>query len=180
MVYGFMRQSGGTATIYSEVGHGTMVRLYFPRSERSAVAGEPARAVALDAAAGGETVLVVEDRPDVRKMAVMALTQLGYKMIEAANAAEALAAIEAGNKIDLVFSDIVMPGTMSGLELAQEIRRRNLPVAILLTSGYASPQALREQAQAAGLPVIAKPYRLVELAEQVRAALRSKAKGAAS
>jgi PAS domain S-box-containing protein len=180
MVYGFMRQSGGTAKIYSEVGHGTTVRLYFPRSGTVAAAGEPERAAALDPATGGETVLVVEDRPDVRQVAVVALTRLGYKTIEAANAAEALAAVEAGNKIDLVFSDIVMPGKMSGLDLVREIRRRGLPVAVLLTSGYASPQALHEQAQAAGLPVLSKPFRFADLAEQVRAALRSKTKGSAS
>ena len=174
MVYGFMRQSGGTAKIYSEVGHGTTVRLYFPLSGAVPDAGTAVERGAPPTATDGETVLVVEDRADVRELAVTVLARLGYATIETQNAAEALAVIESGRRIDLVFSDIVMPGKMSGLDLAQEIRRRNLPIALLLTSGYASPQMLREQAQAAGLTVLSKPYRVADLADAISAALKAR------
>ena len=174
MVYGFTRQSGGTAKIYSEPGHGTTVRLYFPccADETAPAKAEPATEPT--APTGSETILVVEDRDDMRMVAVRVLTRLGYRTIEAANAADAIAAIERGERIDLVFTDIVMPGAMSGLDLAHEIRRRNLKLAMLLTSGYASPQTLRGEALAAGLQVIGKPYRAAELARAIREALESR------
>ena len=172
MVYGFMRESGGTVKIYSELGHGTTVRLYFPASDAELSA--PAEAQEESLPTGSETVLVAEDRVDVRAVAVAMLERLGYRVFEAATAQAALAVLDSGAKVDLVFSDIVMPGGMSGLELAQELRRRGVKTPILLTSGYASPQALREQAQKLGLPVIGKPYRIVDLAVRVRAMLDGK------
>jgi signal transduction histidine kinase len=177
MVYGFCRQSGGTATIYSEYGNGTTVRLYFPRVAATAEATTtPSPALPPK---GRETVLVVEDRSDVRAVAVGMLERLGYRTLQAEHAAAALELIERERGIDVVFTDIVMPGAMSGIELAQEIRRRGLALAVLLTSGYASPQALSDQARAAGLSVIATPYRIADLAEAIRAALDAR-RGAAA
>jgi len=170
MVYGFMRESSGTAKIYSEPGHGTTVRLYFPQTEADiTVETETDAAAALPT--GDEMVLVVEDRVDVRAVAVAVLERLGYRVLEADTVAAALAVLNSGAKIDLVFSDIVMPGGLSGLDLAQDIRKRGLKMPILLTSGYASPQVLREQAQKLGLPLIGKPYRVADLAARVRAVL---------
>jgi len=170
MVYGFMRESRGMAKIYSELGHGTTVRLYFPRTEE-AISTETGADGEIAIPTGTETVLVVEDRADMRAVAVAVLERLGYRTLEAETGAAALAVLNSGAGIDLVFSDIVMPGGMSGLDLAQEIRGRGLKTPILLTSGYASPQALRAQAQKMGLPLIGKPYRVVDLAAKVRAML---------
>jgi PAS domain S-box-containing protein len=170
MVYGFMRESNGTAKIYSELGHGTTVRLYFPRTEAELSAEDDDTAATI-LPTGDETVLVVEDRMDMRAIAVAVLERLGYRALEADTAAAALAVLNSGAKIDFVFSDIVMPGGMSGLDLAQEIRNRGVRAPILLTSGYASPQALREQAQKLGIPVLGKPYRVADLAAKVRAML---------
>lgn len=170
MVYGFMRESSGTVKIYSELGHGTTVRLYFPRTEAD-ISAETEIGAAADLPKGSEMVLVVEDRVDVRAVAVAVLERLGYRVLEADTVAAALAVLNSGAKIDLVFSDIVMPGGLSGLDLAQDIRRRGLKLPILLTSGYASPQVLREQAQKLGLPLIGKPYRVADLAAKVRAVL---------
>jgi PAS domain S-box-containing protein len=172
MVYGFMRESGGTVKIYSELGHGTTIRLYFPKTEAEADADVSAAAAA-DAVLprGSELVLVVEDRVDMRAVAVAALERLGYRVLEAENVASALAVLNSGAKIDLVFSDIVMPGGQTGLDLAKEIRQRGEKPPVLLTSGYASPQTLREQAQKLGLPLIGKPYRVADLAARVRAVL---------
>ncbi|MGE0272018.1 MAG: CHASE domain-containing protein [Alphaproteobacteria bacterium] len=173
MVYGFAKQSGGHVSIYSEVGHGTTVRLYFPAAKAAAASQPEIRAD--DGLQGGdETVLVVEDREDLRAIAVTALHRLGYRTLEANTAATALALIQGGAKPDLLFSDIVMPGGMSGLDLVQELRSLGIDIPVLITSGYASPQILRDQAQKLGLPTIGKPYRIAELAAKLRAALSRK------
>jgi two-component system, cell cycle sensor histidine kinase and response regulator CckA len=171
MVYGYMRQSGGAAKIYSELGHGTTVWLYFPVSAAGPDAAVPIAPEALPAPTGDETILVVEDRDDVRLVAIKMLTRLGYKTVIARDATEALAMIERGDAIHVLFTDVVMPGAMSGMDLAQEIRRQGHAVPVLLTSGYATPHTLRSQAQLAGLQVISKPYRASELAVAIRAAL---------
>ena len=124
-VYGFVKQSGGNATIYSELGHGTTVRLYLPRA-----GADPARTGA-DTAKGtseaaGETVLVVEDNPELRTLSLDRLKRLGYRVIEADSGPAALAVLETGAKIDLIFSDVVMPGGISGYQLAR-LAERALP-----------------------------------------------------
>jgi PAS domain S-box-containing protein len=179
MVHGFVKQSGGHASIYSEVGHGTTVRLYFPASKEADAAAPKGPAAEPAHAAGGETVLVVEDREDLRAAAVAMLRRLGYRTIEAGTGAAALAILEGGAKVDLVFTDIVMPGGMSGLDLVHEIRASGLKVPVVVTSGYASPHVLREQAQKLGLPTLAKPYRIAELAQKLRAALAARTGGGA-
>ncbi|MCK6451920.1 MAG: CHASE domain-containing protein [Alphaproteobacteria bacterium] len=176
MIYGFMRQSGGTAKIYSEVGQGTTVRLYFPAvSSGAAAAAEPADAAIPQGS--GERVLVVEDRDDMRSVAINTLERLGYRTVGCASGDAALALLSDGERFDLVFSDIVMPGAVSGLDLAQEIRKRALDCAVLLTSGYASPKAVSLKAEQLGLQVISKPYRAANLARAMRAALDRRAKG---
>jgi CheY-like chemotaxis protein len=170
MVFGYMRQSGGTAKIYSEPGHGTTVQLYLPRAASPADRRERTDGGETPAAGGGERILVVDDNPDMRGASVAMLRSLGYRTVEAGSAQEALATIETCGPFDLVFSDIVMPGEMTGIDLAHEARRRG--IRILLASGFASPVTVRTEAATQGLVVLTKPFRKSDLAAQVRALLR--------
>jgi PAS domain S-box-containing protein len=163
-VYGLTRQSGGTVTIASRIGEGTAVTIYLPRSrrplnERPIVHGNPPR--------GSETVLVVEDNPDVQEVAALLLDQLGYRVLHAQSAAAALELLASGERIDLVFTDVVMPGELDGLILARRIRELYPDLAVLLTSGYAKAWHSVEL----GLPIVRKPYQLETLARAVRDAL---------
>ena len=169
MVYGFMKQSGGQMTVYSEPGIGTTFRLYFPRA---ADEREPRKAPAkpTDVAGRGETVLVVEDNASLRQVAVRQLTELGYRVLEAPDGASALA-ILASESADVLFSDVVMPG-MSGTELTEEVRRRWPKLRVLLTSGF--PDSRNAEAVAAvRVRILAKPYRKQELAQALRETLAS-------
>jgi two-component system NtrC family sensor kinase len=163
-VYGLTRQSGGTVTISSEVGGGTSVIIYLPRShrqltERRIVEGEPPR--------GGEKVLLVEDNPEVQEVAGMLLEQLGYRVFHAQSAAAALQFLASGEAVDLVFTDIVMPGELDGVALARRVKEEYPDIAVLLTSGYAKAADPLE----VGFPILRKPYQLPTLARAIRNAL---------
>jgi PAS domain S-box-containing protein len=165
-VYGLTRQSGGTVTITSRVGEGTAVTIYLPRShqrlsEESIIESHPPR--------GCETVLVVEDNPEVQEVAGLLLDQLGYRVVYVESAAAALNFLASGKTIDLVFTDIVMPGELDGLGLARRVKEEYPDVAVLLTSGYAKALHTLE----AGLPLVRKPYQLQTLARAIREALDS-------
>ena len=167
MVYGFLKQSGGHANIYSEPGHGTSVHLYLPRHRDGNLATD-APAVRPASPPGHETILVVEDNADLRRVALAQLTAFGYTVHEATNAAEALDIIDAHPDIDLLFTDVMMPGG-DGRSLAREAVRRRPRLKVLLTTGFAT------EATAAipgnkdhGFAVINKPYRAVELAAELR------------
>jgi two-component system, cell cycle sensor histidine kinase and response regulator CckA len=170
MVFGFIKQSGGHINVYSEPGHGTTFRLYLPLAAvETAGAGEPDVAPAI--ATRHETVLVVEDNPGLRRIAVKQLRDLGYDVIEADNALAALAMLE-GGKVALVFSDVVMPGRVDGFELASEICKRWPAVRVVLTSGFSGAHlrdnlALLEPT----VRLLPKPYRKAELAAVMEAAL---------
>jgi CheY-like chemotaxis protein len=168
-IYGFARQSGGYVTIYSEVGKGTTVNLYLPRAEKQGI-GEAAPE-GTPAAGSGETVLIVEDDDRVRRLTAARLKELGYRVVEAANGAEALVLLESTPKVAIVFSDLVMPGGMSGFDLARLVRDGYPNVRVILTSGYSAE--LMDQADTAQLDfkVLRKPYRQAELARAFRAAL---------
>jgi PAS domain S-box-containing protein len=163
-VYGLTRQSGGTVTIASEPGSGTAVTLYFPRShsplsdQRMAEAEPPQ---------GCETVLLVEDNPDVQEVAVMLLEELGYHVLHVQSADAALQLLASGERVDLVFTDIVMPGERDGMALARQVRAEYPDIAVLLTTGYAKAATTRD----AGFPVLRKPYQISTLARAVREAL---------
>jgi PAS domain S-box-containing protein len=160
-IHGFAIQSGGSASIDSEVGHGTTVEIRLPRSEKRPQ--EVASSHSGIAIPQGLKVLVVDDSEHVRYFACQLLTDLGCDVIEAADANQALAFLR-DNRVDLVFSDIVMPG-MSGLELAQEVRATYGPVPILLASGYSSKQFIpKDQRQ---FPILRKPYKLETLATSI-------------
>lgn len=168
-VYGFARQSGGTVWIDSECGQGTSVVMLLPRSAElpSPIKDQSPADEAVNVSAGN--VLLVDDDDEVAALVAEMLEHLGYGVTTASSAAAALGALANGRGIDIVFSDVMMPGGMNGLELAREIRTRNLDVPVLLTSGYA--EAVKHSAEAEGVQVLAKPYRLEELAAALKTAL---------
>ena len=173
MVYGFAKQSQGHVKIYSEVGHGTTVRLYLPRA--AAKVESPGETIEeLEAAQETATVLVVEDNTDVRNIAVLQLTDLGYHVIEAENANAALAVLQRDQPIDLLFTDVVMPGAMNGDLLAREARRLRPGLKVLFASGFAEA-SIQNGARSPDIDkcnLLSKPYRKQDLARRVRETLR--------
>jgi PAS domain S-box-containing protein len=171
-VYGFVRQSGGNATIHSELGRGTTVHLYLPvvASQEPLVDRDQETETS---PVVGETVLVVEDNPQVRKLSLSRLALLGYRAIEADDGPAALALLDAGTEIDVIFSDVVMPGGMTGYELAQHARQRLPGVKVLLTSGYDAETASAQDTTASELKVLRKPYKQADLARALREALKN-------
>ena len=171
-VYGFTKSAKGHVEIESELGRGTTVRLYFPKSSHAA--SEESRGasskVPLRAAAAGETILLVEDDEQVLGMAVESLEELRYAVIVAHNAAEALEHLAGPARIDIMFSDVVMPGGMNGAQLADQARRLRPELKVLLTSGYVSAQS-EDQVLESELPVLSKPYQRDELAQKLRLVL---------
>ncbi|MBV9861162.1 MAG: response regulator [Alphaproteobacteria bacterium] len=167
-VYGFAKESGGHVQIYTEVGHGTTIKLYLPKSVEPAV--EPARSelVPLRTAGPSETVLVVEDDEAVLVMAVESLRDLGYRVLVAHGGREALDIVNSSENIDILFSDIVMPGGINGAQLAMEARRLRPSIKVLLTSGYTGAALRSEHGLPPDLPVLGKPYRRDQLAAQLR------------
>ncbi len=173
MVYGFVKQSKGHIKIYSELGHGTTVKIYLPRagSEQPAVAAEKARGATVPH--GSETVLVVDDNSGVRAVTVSQLTELGYAAIEAEDAAKALALLESHPEVALLFSDVMMPGGMNGYELVAEAARRYPRLKVLLTSGYASQSVFDWPAGEVRPEMISKPFRMGDLAHVLRRILET-------
>jgi CheY-like chemotaxis protein len=172
MVFGFVKQSGGHLKIYSEEGHGTTIRIYLPRSTgagQSAGEAEPQAEVER----GHETVLIVEDDALVRKYVVTQVASLGYTTLEAANAAEALNIIDGGADIDLLFTDMIMPGAMNGRQLVDEALKRRPSLKTLFTSGYTENAIIHHGRLDPGVLLLAKPYRKSELARMIRLALAS-------
>ncbi len=177
-VYGFTRSAGGFVGIETELGRGTTFRLLFPRST-DPVGEEPTSGgvgnLPLRRAADGDTVLLVEDDEQVLGMAVESLEELHYRVVVARNASQALIHLQGIERIDILFSDVMMPGGMSGTELAREARRLRPGLKVLLTSGYI---ANLDEGQVIGrgdLPVLNKPYRRDELARSLRMVLGGKA-----
>ncbi|MBB6503351.1 putative addiction module CopG family antidote [Sphingomonas endophytica] len=166
MVYGFVKQSGGHVNIYSEPGHGSTIRLYLPRAMES----EDVEVV-LDngpITGGTETVLVVEDDDEVRATVVEMLGDLGYRVLKAVDAQSALSVVESGIAIDLLFTDVVMPGTLKSPELARKARERLPDIAVLFTSGYTENSIVHGGRLDAGLELLSKPYTREALARKVR------------
>ncbi|MBV9883505.1 MAG: CHASE3 domain-containing protein [Sphingomonadaceae bacterium] len=167
-IYGWIKQSGGHIKIYSEPGHGTTVKLYLPRIEREAADASAGAVQPRKIVGGRETILVVEDNPNVRKALVRNLDSLGYRCLEAANGAEAMSLVRLGARFDLLFTDIVMPGGMTGYELAAAVRRLRPGQKVLFTSGYTE---LAIEHGTGSDPLLSKPYRKQELAQALRAIL---------
>ena len=171
MVYGFVKQSGGHVRIQSEVGAGTVVRLYLPRSEAVAAKTDTAPALAPELPKGSETILFVEDDPMVRQHTGMQIVGLGYAIVAAENAAEALALVDDGCVPDLLFTDVVMPGGMNGRQLALRLRERWPRLRVLYTSGYAAGALTIDGETVPTKYVLGKPYRRRELAAKLREVL---------
>jgi len=171
MVYGFVKQSNGHVSVYSEPGLGTTVRLYLPATRDGAgIAAEPAPG--LDAEVShGEKVLIVEDDPFVRSYAVMCLGSLGYVAIPATDGNDALQLLEADPEIGILFSDVVMPGGLSGWALAEAALLRRPDLRVLLTSGYALDTVAGGSRSGRRLPILTKPYRKLDLARRLREVL---------
>jgi CheY-like chemotaxis protein len=170
MVYGFIRQSNGHIKIYSEVGHGTTVKLYLPRSETTARVEASASAIELDQV-GNETVLVVEDDVMVRDFVVQQLRQLGYRTRLAGNGREALAALGDGAGIDLLLTDVILPGTLTGKQVADAAQRQRPGLKVLFMSGYTENAIVHHGRLDLGVLLLSKPFRATDLARMVRRAL---------
>jgi len=170
MAYGFVKQSGGEMVLESEVGRGTSVRIFLPRSETEAAQPEAPDDVPLYG--GLETILVVEDEEDVRSSTCAILSALGYDVLEANDAATAVALIESGRHVDLVFTDVVMPGPVSSLQLGEAVRTHLPDTQILYTSGYAEGVLAHEGKVSASVHLLQKPYHPDALSARIRHLLR--------
>lgn len=171
MVYGFAKQSGGHITVYSEIGMGTTINLYLPRFDSDSDSSVQSEIEVEARPSAGELILVVEDDPRVRRLALIRLAELGYKTLEAANGPDALAILDGNSRIDLVFTDLIMPGGMSGYDLCEEISKRYPIIRVLLTSGYAEELVHGEKLTKENLKVLRKPYRQSDLARSIAGAL---------
>jgi CheY-like chemotaxis protein len=169
MVYGFVKQSNGHIKIDSEEGHGTTVRIYLPQvSGAGALAALP-RSTSLEARR--KAILVVEDDHLVRTVVVGQIKSLGYHTVTAVDAAEALAVIDSPDGIDLLFTDMIMPGSMNGRQLADAALQRRPSLKVLFTSGYSNEVIIHHGHLDAGVLLLSKPYRKSDLARMIRAAL---------
>jgi signal transduction histidine kinase len=169
MVYGFVKQSNGHIKIYSEQSQGTTVRIYLP--EATALAQPAGLAIAPSIEGGHETILVVEDDRLVRAFVVGLIESLGYATVTAVNAAEAMVIIDSLQPIDLLFTDMIMPGSMNGRQLAEKALQHRASLKVLFTSGYSNEVIIHHGHLDAGVLLLAKPYRKSDLAQMIRAAL---------
>ena len=168
MVHGFIKQSGGYTKIYSEVGHGTTIKIYLPRTHMEATVSE-VRALSV-LKGGDESILVVEDNHAIRDLAVRQLRELGYHVTEAADGAGALSQLETGADIDLLFTDVIIPD-LDGRALAAMARRLRPNIKVLFTSGFTAAAASASVEEQFGSNLLSKPYRKHDLARRVRAVL---------
>lgn len=179
MVYGFVRQSGGHITLYSEPGLGTSFGLYFPALPESAMqdeADEDAISVSVRGDLGkGHSILVVEDNPKVRKLSVARLKNLGFGTIEASDGDTAYSLLSNGLKVDIVFSDLVMPGHLNGYDLAAKIAKNFPGAKVLLTSGYASDIISDRLSNGVPYEILHKPFRQSDLVTRLQALLQDDA-----
>ncbi len=177
-VFGFVKQSGGHVKIYSEPGQGTTVKMYFPRLVGAEIESA-AEMLSTESTGSGESILLVEDNEDVRAFTAQVLSQLGYRVTVAPDGRFALNALEQLSSVDLLFTDVGLPGGMTGKELADEARRRWPSIKVLYTTGYARNSIIHHGRLDAGVELITKPFTQSALAAKVRAVL-DQASGAAS
>ena len=173
--YGFVKQSGGHIKIYSEVGEGTTVKIYLPRTRRAQDAADSASQQMVQG--GSERILVVEDDEGVRAAVIDMLTDLGYRVQRAENAEGALKLLEGGAKVDLLFTDVVMPGSITTRELARRARELDPGLKILYTSGYTQNAIVHNGRLDDDAFLLSKPYRKDELARKLRSVLAGTARG---
>jgi CheY-like chemotaxis protein len=168
MVYGFVKQSGGHVTIYSEVGHGTTINLYLPRADGASVEDAAGAKKADTDTRARETILVVEDDERVRQLTIKRLKLIGYQVLEAHDGPSALEMLRRGDEVDLVFTDLIMPGGLSGREVAIRAREMKPGIKVLLTSGYAEELVHGDELQRERLKVLRKPYQQADLVAALR------------
>jgi CheY-like chemotaxis protein len=172
MVYGFVKQSNGHIKIYSEEGHGTTVKLYLPQA--MGIADQlPDKAGIPVLGRGDESILIVEDDALVREYVVTQISRLGYGTLSASNAAEALAIIDGPDRIDVLFTDVIMPGGMNGRQLASEALKRRPQLKVLYTSGYTENAIVHHGRLDVGVLLLPKPYIGSDLARMLKTALAS-------
>jgi signal transduction histidine kinase/CheY-like chemotaxis protein len=171
MVYGFVKQSDGHVKIYSEEGHGTSVKLYLPQAAGAPEA--PAETSLSGSEGGDEHILLVEDDALVRQYVVTQISRFGYHTLAAGNAAEALAIVDRGERIDLLFTDVMLPGGMNGRQLATEAGKRLPGLKVLYTTGYTENALIHHGRLDAGVLLLPKPYLSSDLARMIRTALES-------
>jgi nitrogen-specific signal transduction histidine kinase/CheY-like chemotaxis protein len=169
MVYGFVKQTGGHIKIYSEEGQGTTIKIYLPPSLGQAETRDTT--LTSDFEGGSEAILVVEDDDLVRTYVVTQLRSLGYTVLTAANAVEGLAEIDSGKHIDVLFTDVIMPGSMNGRQLADAAKVKRPSLGILYTSGYSENAIVHHGRLDPGVLLLAKPYRKADLARMIRKAI---------
>ena len=173
-IYGFARQSNGDVSIYSEPGRGTTVNIYLPRHAAQPPALKGAQKAAPETPTRGVHILVVEDNPEVLAVSVARLERLGHTVESTTNGPDAIERLKRADPIDAVFSDVVMPGGLSGFDIARWLRANRPDVPILLTTGFAEDIARQEQTDIAEVPILRKPYSQLELDAALRHVLASK------
>jgi CheY-like chemotaxis protein len=174
MVYGFVKQSGGHINIESAVGQGSIIKLYLPRSTQAA---DPlSESAPIPVSGGNEMILIAEDDEHVRETVVAMLNDLGYRVLKAKDAQSALSIIESGMPIDLLFTDVIMPGPMKSTELARKARERMPNLAVLFTSGYTEDAFTGSGSIGESVELLSKPYSREALARKLRHALADAAR----
>jgi signal transduction histidine kinase len=168
MVYGFVKQSGGHVKIYSEPGIGTTVKIYLPRLLGGSEEDEPVAATIVPEGSREETILVVEDDDDVRAHSVEILRELGYRVVEAHDGPSALRLLERQTRVDLLFSDVILPGGMDGAEMARQALAKHPRLKVLFTTGYARDAIVHQGRLDRGVQLITKPFTYADLAQKVR------------
>jgi CheY-like chemotaxis protein len=171
MVYGFVKQCGGHVTIYSEVGHGTTINLYFPSANGASGAPVSDLIKGTTDPHACETILVVEDDERVRQLTIARLKMIGYQVLVASDGPKALDILSRGDTIDLVFTDLLMPGGLSGREVATRARELKPGIKVLLTSGYAEELVHGDDLQREQLTILRKPYQQADLVAALREVL---------
>jgi len=172
MVYGFVKQSGGHIKLYSEVGHGTTIKLYMPRALEAESAD--AQVITGPVEGGTETILVVEDDAEVRATVVEMVGELGYRVIKAVDAQSALVILQSGVPIELLFTDVVMPGPVRSPELARQAKVLHPDIEVLFTSGYTENAIVHGGRLDAGVQLLSKPYSREDMARKLRQLLNNR------
>jgi CheY-like chemotaxis protein len=174
MVYGFVKQSHGHIKIYSEVGEGTTIKMYFPRSADQHATPDPVsreRREAVPGSNGNETILLVEDDETVNRFGCEVLTELGYNVVSAQDGNDALLKFERHPEIKMLFTDVILPGGMNGRQLATEIEMRRNSIKVLFATGYTRNAIVHHGRLDPGVEVLMKPYSYEALATKIRAIL---------
>jgi CheY-like chemotaxis protein len=173
MIYGFVRQSGGQVRIYSEVGKGTTMCLYLPRFTGSAEALDDEVGPQGIAPGEGETVLVIDDEPTVRMLIVEVLEENGYAAIEAADGAQGLRILQSAARIDLLITDVGLPGGLNGRQVADAARQSRPELKVLFITGYAENAVVGNGHLDPGMEVITKPFGMASLGAKIRSLIEA-------